>query len=33
MDMPCSPIEVDDRVEEINIENISDIEREDKAID
>lgn len=33
VDMPRSPIEVDDRVEEINIENILDIERENKAID
>jgi hypothetical protein len=30
--MPCSPIEVDDRVEETNIENISNIEKEDKTI-
>jgi hypothetical protein len=33
MDMPRNPVEVDDRVEEINIESISDIEREDTVID
>jgi hypothetical protein len=33
MDMPHILLEVDDRVEEINIENISSIEKEDKAID
>jgi len=30
MDMPHNLIEVDDRVEEINIENISNTEKEDK---
>jgi len=33
MDMPHNLIEVDDRVEEINIENISNTEKEDRAID
>jgi hypothetical protein len=33
MDMPRNPVEVDDKVEEINIENISDIERGNKGID
>jgi hypothetical protein len=33
VDMPSRLIEVDDRVEEINIENISNIEGEDMATD
>jgi hypothetical protein len=31
--MPCKLVEVDDRVEEINIENILNIIREDMVVD
>jgi hypothetical protein len=31
--MPHNPIQVDDKVEDINIENISDTKREDRVAD
>jgi len=33
MDMPHNPREVDDKVEDVNNENISDIKREDMVVD